>query len=61
VEQVRHIIDLQLQDDTKTRTVDNSYVKLDTPANVRAQYATYDYLRELVPTNMPEACEPEQQ
>ncbi|TPE45299.1 polyphosphate kinase 1 [Pontibacter mangrovi] len=56
VEQVRHIIDLQLQDDTKTRSVDNSYVKPAAATNVRAQYATYDYLRELVPQDMPPAC-----
>ncbi|WP_276498704.1 polyphosphate kinase 1 [Pontibacter litorisediminis] len=54
VAQVRHIIDLQLQDDTKSRTVDNSYVKPDTPSNVRAQYETYDYLRSLVPSRAEE-------
>ena len=58
VEQVRHIIDLQLQDDTKTRSVDNSYVKPEAPTNVRAQYASYAYLRELVPSDMAAACEP---
>ncbi|MCX2741256.1 polyphosphate kinase 1 [Pontibacter anaerobius] len=60
VEQVRHIIDLQLQDDTKTRSIDNSYLKPDAPTNVRSQYATYTYLRELASTDMPEACEPEE-
>ncbi|OKL41060.1 polyphosphate kinase 1 [Pontibacter flavimaris] len=58
VEQVRHIIDLQLQDDTKTRSVDNSYMKPEAPTNVRAQYASYAYLRELVPSGMAAACEP---
>ncbi|WP_266203321.1 polyphosphate kinase 1 [Pontibacter kalidii] len=58
VEQVRHIIDLQLQDDTKTRTVDNSYLKPEAPTNVRAQYAAYAYLRELVPSDTAAACEP---
>ncbi|WP_299759083.1 polyphosphate kinase 1 [uncultured Pontibacter sp.] len=60
VEQVRHIIDLQLQDDTKTRTVDNSYIKPDAPTNLRAQYAIYDYLRAMVPADQTEACEPEE-
>ncbi|SFG75845.1 polyphosphate kinase 1 [Pontibacter chinhatensis] len=61
VEQVRHIIDLQLQDDTKTRTVGNSYVKPDEPTNIRAQYATYDYLHGLVPSGATAACQPQEE
>ncbi|MFT2009109.1 polyphosphate kinase 1 [Pontibacter sp. 13R65] len=49
VAELRHIIDLQLQDDTKARNVDNTYVEADTKQEVRAQYATYDYLQSLVP------------
>ncbi|GAB3823533.1 hypothetical protein GCM10028895_30600 [Pontibacter rugosus] len=47
--QIRHTIDLQLADDMKTRSVDNSYIKPPAPSNVRAQYAIYNYLREMVP------------
>ncbi|WP_242926504.1 polyphosphate kinase 1 [Pontibacter vulgaris] len=50
IKQVRTIVDLQLADDTKSRNIDNSYVTSD--AHVRAQYATYDYLRSLVPEGM---------
>ena len=60
VEQVRHIIDLQLQDDTKTRDVDNSYVKSDVPTDIRAQYATYEYLRSLVPSGTTAAYQPQE-
>ncbi|WP_347157333.1 polyphosphate kinase 1 [Pontibacter chitinilyticus] len=49
VEQVRTIIGFQLTDDTKSRTVDNTYLQPLTPTNIRAQYATYQYLRSLVP------------
>jgi len=52
VQQVRTIIDLQLADDTKARNVDNSYIQVSPPAEVRSQYATYDYLRSLVPEGM---------
>ncbi|MCC9137177.1 polyphosphate kinase 1 [Pontibacter silvestris] len=49
VEEVQHIIDLQLTDDTKTRNIDNSYVQPPAPTNIRAQYETYNYLRSLIP------------
>lgn len=56
-QQIRTIIDLQLADDTKTRSVDNSYIKPHAPTHVRAQYAIYNYLRELVPPTPETACE----
>ncbi|WP_187264534.1 polyphosphate kinase 1 [Pontibacter beigongshangensis] len=49
VAQLRHIIDLQLQDATKARTVDNTYVQTTEQERVRAQYATYSYLESLLP------------
>ncbi|MFD3001375.1 polyphosphate kinase 1 [Pontibacter toksunensis] len=49
VKEVRDIIDLQLADDTKARTVDNSYLREGEETSLRSQYATYDYLRNLVP------------
>ncbi|WP_162051455.1 polyphosphate kinase 1 [Pontibacter pamirensis] len=52
VKQVRDIIDLQLADDTKARTVDNSYLQEGDQTNMRSQYATYDYLRDLIPEGM---------
>ncbi|TXK36805.1 polyphosphate kinase 1 [Pontibacter qinzhouensis] len=52
VAQLRHIIDLQLQDDTKARTVDNTYVQTPAQEETRAQYATYSYLQELLPAGM---------
>ncbi|RIJ37384.1 polyphosphate kinase 1 [Pontibacter oryzae] len=56
--QIRHIIELQLADDTKTRSVDNSYIKAETPTAMRAQYAIYDYLRDMVPTTLDASCKP---
>lgn len=55
--QIKDIINLQLADDTKTRSVDNSYIKPSTPTHVRAQYAIYDYLRDLVPATLGTSCE----
>ncbi|GAB3530885.1 polyphosphate kinase 1 [Pontibacter brevis] len=52
IQQVRSIIDLQLADDTKARRPDNSYLRDGDESNVRSQYATYDYLRSLVPEGM---------
>ncbi|GAA4434529.1 polyphosphate kinase 1 [Pontibacter saemangeumensis] len=52
VQQLRTIIDLQLADDNKARDVDNSYIPASPPTDVRSQYATYDYLRSLVPEGM---------
>ena len=49
VEQVRSIISLQLSDDNKARDVDNSYIEVSPPTEVRSQYATYNYLRSMVP------------
>ena len=59
VQQVRTIIDLQLADDTKARSVDNSYIQTGSPNEIRSQYATYDYLRSLIPEGMDPAREKE--
>ncbi|GHA66698.1 polyphosphate kinase 1 [Pontibacter akesuensis] len=45
--EIRHIIELQLSDDTKTRSVDNDYIKPPSPTHVRSQYATYEYLSQM--------------
>lgn len=50
--QIRHVIELQLADDTKTRSVDNSYIKPNAPTDIRAQYSIYNYLRDMVPAGM---------
>ncbi|WP_461489590.1 polyphosphate kinase 1 [Pontibacter sp. HJ8] len=52
VEQVRTIIDLQLADNTKARDIHNDYCAQTTQNQVRSQYATYDYLRQLIPAGM---------
>jgi polyphosphate kinase len=52
IDQIQTIIDLQLADDTKSRNVDNTYTELPSPSNVRSQYATYNYLRNLIPEGM---------
>jgi polyphosphate kinase len=52
VEQVRTIIDLQLADDTKARDINNEYCAQTAQRQVRSQYATYDYLRQLIPAGM---------
>lgn len=52
IDQIRTIIDLQRTDDTKSRNVDNSYVATKSEGLIRAQYATYDYLRNLIPADM---------
>ncbi|RDC64592.1 polyphosphate kinase 1 [Adhaeribacter pallidiroseus] len=46
-QEIRHLIDLQLQDNTKARTIDNQYVHTEASPASRAQYATYDYLQHL--------------
>ncbi len=52
IQDIRAIIDFQLTDDTKARYIDNSYIKPEPPTQVRAQYATYDYLKNLLPESM---------
>ncbi|MCJ8165479.1 polyphosphate kinase 1 [Pontibacter sp. E15-1] len=52
VEQVRTIIDLQLADNTKARDVDNNYIQVSPSTEMRSQFATYEYLRSLVPEGM---------
>lgn len=52
IEQIRTIIDLQLTDDIKARDIDNNYVSDASPTHVRSQYATYEYLRGLIPEGM---------
>ena len=49
IDQVRTIINFQLADDTKARDINNNYVEHAAFTNIRSQYATYDYLRQLVP------------
>ncbi|NEM96583.1 polyphosphate kinase 1 [Pontibacter burrus] len=50
VEQVRTIIDMQRNDNVKSRHVDNSYVEGTSEEAIRAQYATYSYLQGLLTT-----------
>jgi polyphosphate kinase len=57
IKEVRDIIDLQLTDDTKARDIDNNYIQASAPTDVRAQYATYDYLLDLIPEDMNPARE----
>ncbi|WP_162428365.1 polyphosphate kinase 1 [Pontibacter pudoricolor] len=52
IDQVRTIIDLQRCDNTKARQVNNSYVEKTSTEETRSQYATYDYLRSLIPKGM---------
>ncbi|MDX5480659.1 MAG: polyphosphate kinase 1 [Hymenobacteraceae bacterium] len=52
IEQTRAIIDLQLADDTKARDINNAYMEHATHTHTRSQYATYEYLRGLVPEGM---------
>ena len=56
IEEIRALIDLQLQDDTKARNVDNTYITTDEKTDVRAQYASYEYLRGLVPNDVKPVC-----
>ncbi len=47
-QEVRHLIDLQLQDNKKARTITNQYIRTKSPAEeVRAQFATYTFLQYL--------------
>ncbi len=46
-QEIRHLIELQLQDNTKARTIDNQYLHTSATTENRAQYATYDYLQHL--------------
>ncbi|WP_299826432.1 polyphosphate kinase 1 [uncultured Pontibacter sp.] len=56
VKEVRALIDFQLNDDTKARNVDNSYAATPASATIRSQYASYEYLRNLVPEGTEAAC-----
>ncbi|GAB3193968.1 polyphosphate kinase [Pontibacter aydingkolensis] len=56
VDEVRSLIDFQLNDDTKARKVDNTYFSETDKPDIRSQYASYDYLRSLVPDDMEPAC-----
>ena len=56
VEEVRALIDFQLSDDTKARNVDNTYAAPTPKTDVRSQYASYEYLRNLVPEEAEPAC-----
>ncbi|PSR56165.1 polyphosphate kinase 1 [Adhaeribacter arboris] len=44
--EVRHLIELQLRDNTKARTIQNKYLRND-GKETRAQFATYSYLQNL--------------
>ncbi|EJF08172.1 polyphosphate kinase, partial [Pontibacter sp. BAB1700] len=55
IQELRTIIDYQLADDTKARDIDNSYVEQVSPTHIRSQYATYEYLRSLIPAGMESA------
>jgi polyphosphate kinase len=57
IKQIRDIIELQLKDDTKARNVDNTYIEPSVPTNIRAQYASYEYLRKLVPEELISLCD----
>ncbi|MCC2547295.1 polyphosphate kinase 1 [Hymenobacter sp. BT175] len=47
--EVRHLLDLQRQDNTKSRDFDNHLIGPESPdaPRIRAQFATYDYLKKL--------------
>ncbi|MFD2513057.1 polyphosphate kinase 1 [Pontibacter locisalis] len=57
IKEIRGIIDIQLSDDIKARNVDNSYFEQESPTNVRSQYVSYEFLRDLVPEGKDPACE----
>ena len=59
IDQVRTIINFQLADDTKARDINNKYVEHAALTHIRSQYATYEYLRQLVPEGMDPARQPE--
>lgn len=46
-QEIRHLIDLQLQDNKKARTITNEYIHTDAATENRAQFATYSYLQNL--------------
>ncbi|MBA9078352.1 polyphosphate kinase 1 [Rufibacter quisquiliarum] len=46
-QEIRHLLDLQRQDNQKARNADNTYwISEDPTTTVRAQYAIYDFLRQ---------------
>jgi polyphosphate kinase len=47
--ELRHIIQLQQNDNQKARNSRNVYLRRSTEPNVRSQYDTYNYLKELIP------------
>ncbi|MBC5992717.1 polyphosphate kinase 1 [Pontibacter cellulosilyticus] len=57
IDEVRTLIDYQLQDDTKARNVDNTYLSSTNQSDIRSQYASYDYLRSLIPEDTSPVCE----
>jgi len=48
IDQIRTIIDLQRTDNTKARKVDNTYIPQNSKEEVRSQYATYEYLQDML-------------
>ncbi|QMU29914.1 polyphosphate kinase 1 [Adhaeribacter radiodurans] len=46
-QEVRHLIELQLQDNTKARTIQNTYLRTKNATETRSQFDTYSYLQTL--------------
>ncbi|MDQ3290827.1 MAG: polyphosphate kinase 1, partial [Bacteroidota bacterium] len=46
-QEVRHLIELQLNDNTKARTILNQYLQTKNASEIRAQFDTYSYLQNL--------------
>jgi polyphosphate kinase len=61
INEVRTIIDQQLADDTKARDINNDYCEQVAPTHTRSQYATYEYLRGLIPADMEPARKQEKE
>ena len=48
-QEIRHIIDLQRADNVKARNTRNVYLRRSTEPEIRSQYASYNFLKELNP------------
>jgi polyphosphate kinase len=48
-QEIRHIIQLQQNDNIKARNSRNVYLRRSTEPDLRSQYETYNYLKELNP------------
>ena len=58
-QQVRHLMELQLADNQKARTIKNHYLRNGEAPAVRSQFATYAYLQSLLPEVMPVPVNPD--